>query len=184
METRICKLCGLEKGIDEYYCHTKNKCKECLKKKSREYKKEHHDEVLRKKRDYEERTHATQKYRTANYEKEFMRHKEYVSEHKEQYKAYRQNYYLKHTDKIRTYRKKYHEQNKDKVKSYRLKNIDKIRSYNIKYKNSINYAAYLIGHRTGIKPYLLLESPEILKIKLIQIKLLRLTKPLKYEKCD
>lgn len=120
METKICRICGIEKPIDEY-----NKCsgKQCRRSECKQCQKE-----------------IYKQYRLENKEKIDKKHKNYVLNHKEQYSLYSHNYYLKNKDKYKDKRINYYKINEEKIKQYNQKyyltNKEKIVDKIIKYRDN------------------------------------------------
>lgn len=94
METRVCKKCGIEKGVDCFYQDGRNpalyrpRCKDCMSEDARE---------RRSRLDSEERRAEaclkSQKFREENPEKVQASRKAYYEEHKEEEKQYQRDHY-------------------------------------------------------------------------------------------
>ena len=120
METKICKICGIKKTIDNFNkCSgrncTRTECKMCQSKINKQYRKNNKDTLNEK-------------------------HKEYVKNNKEKYKEYSRKCYEKHKQKRNKQSKEYREQNKNKIKEYNKKyyknNKEKITQNVKKYRDS------------------------------------------------
>lgn len=118
METKICKNCGLEKNIDEFYFRKdtqkhRNKCKQCCINNRREYYQENRIKLCNQK-------------------------KEYTKKNKEIIKAKQKEKYYKNREKILEEKKNYYQKNreaiKEKTKKYRMDNKDKIQKAGLKYR--------------------------------------------------
>lgn len=118
METKVCRICGIEKAIEEY-----NKCpgRKCRRTECKECQAE-----------------TSRKYRLNNKEELNKKHREYVKKHKMQYKEYAHNCYLKHKNKREEEKKEYYSKHKEELKQYNKKyyisNKEKIRSNINKYR--------------------------------------------------
>lgn len=96
METKVCKLCGIEKSLNEYDIkneHLLNFCKDCRRRKRRE------------------------KY-AQNREQEIRDVKIYQSKNKDAVKKRIKAYQIKNKEKIKEYNKKWEELNKERRKEY------------------------------------------------------------------
>ena len=96
METKVCKICGIKKSLNEYDIknkHLLNFCKDCRRKKRRE-------------------SYAQ------NREQEIKDVKLYQSKNKEIIKKRVKEYQAKNREKIREYNKKWEQSNKEKRKKY------------------------------------------------------------------
>lgn len=120
METKICRICGIEKTIDNFNkCSgrkcTRTECKMCQNKFNKQYRKNNRN-ILNEK------------------------HKEYVKNNKEKYKEYAHKCYEKYKQKRSNKNKEYREQNKNKMKEYNKKyyqdNKEKIIQNVNKYRNN------------------------------------------------
>jgi len=129
METKICRICGIEKNINQFrVCNNRyrTECKDCEKEYNKRYQKQHGKEV------YERRKEKAKLYR---------------EEHKEYNKQYMKQYYAKNKDnehyiKVRKeYLKNYirpedsKEKHRQKTKEWREKNREHIREYSRNYDN-------------------------------------------------
>lgn len=116
MERKICKICGLEKNITEFYKSDKwyrTDCKKCTNE--------------RNKNNY-----------LKNKIKRIESSKLKYQENKEYKKQIAKEYYYKNKDKISEKTKKYYENNKEKLKEkskeYRLSHLEERKEYNKKYR--------------------------------------------------
>lgn len=133
MDTKICRICGIEKSI-EYF----NKCsgRKCRRTECKECQKE-----------------INKQYREKNKERLKQKHKEYVEKHKENYKIYahncyiknkhkrekdRKEYYNKHITEIKEYNQKYYQINKKKIKKQTKKYREENKEYLIKKQEEYN----------------------------------------------
>ena len=100
METKICKKCGRELPLSEFYKNKgmkdghRNECKECLLRQQKQYNKERKEDIA-----------------------EYM--KQYYIEHKEEYAEYNKQYYQEHEQDIKQYYKKHNEKRTEYKKKYR-----------------------------------------------------------------
>lgn len=107
METKVCKLCNIEKETinfriinKKYYC---SYCRECERKKSHKYR---IDNLEKRKKYYENNKNVFNE-----------RKRKYYKEHKEKETKRIKEYKLKNQQKVREYRKKYDNIEINKVKS-------------------------------------------------------------------
>lgn len=123
METKICKVCGLEKSIKsfrksgEYY---RGDCKDCekiyKKKYDEEYRKAHKEELSKKRKIY------------------YKKNKEEILKKQKKYKENRNQELI---DREKESKKKWRENNRDKEKAYREKNKEIIKEkQKIRYQNN------------------------------------------------
>jgi len=116
METKICKKCGEEKILSDYYLKDKKMnrydttCKKCSYEKNKEYREKNKEQINQKSKEYNEKN------------KEIIKTK---------CKIYREN----NKDKIKVGKKKYYENNKDKIKEYEYKNKETKSIYNKEYRD-------------------------------------------------
>lgn len=116
METKICRICNIEKPINEYNkvkkIYYRTECKLC-------------------------QSIMTKKWREKNKEKIYNYSKKYREEHKELYKELDRKSYLKNKEKIKKRHKEYREKNKEKIakiqKEYYEKYKEKIKKKNNHY---------------------------------------------------
>lgn len=139
MDTKICKLCGIEKNISDYrktLCkkngrtYIRGQCKDCenkvnsyrnkqsylenkekILKRNREYyqKNKNNDELKNKRKEYE------RKYREENKEIISYKRKKYYNENIEKEREYKKKYYYTHQEQRREQDKKYYLKNKKKI---------------------------------------------------------------------
>lgn len=94
MKTKVCRKCGQEKSIDDFYVHKQmsdghlNICKECTKKRIEIHRKNNIEKI-----------------------REYDRNRPNVCDRYEKNKIYRQN----NTEKIKQYKRKWKTKNKEKV---------------------------------------------------------------------
>lgn len=130
METKACIKCGIEKPYTEEWFIRKSGrsrpssiCKECERKRLREYKRSN-KELMRKQR---------KKYRENNKDRIKEKSREYVRKNKDRLTEYAKCYRENRKEKRSETMYKYIESNKEKIlaykKLYRIKNRDKIREY-------------------------------------------------------
>ena len=150
METKVCRICGIEKAIEEY-----NKCsgRKCRRTECKECQKE-----------------VYKQYRIKNKDKLNKKHKEYARNNKEKYKEYSHNCYIKnkekrekeriayyniHKEEIKEYNKIYYENNKEKIKNnvnkYRTKNKKDLIKKQIKYNKKKRKEDKLYKLKTNIR---------------------------------
>ena len=153
METKVCRVCGKELPITEYWKSSKAKdglesrCKTCLKEKNKKLYYEHqqerresvkrwheehkeHDKLknkLYREKHREELNEKKKAYRKDNAKKVKM----YADAHREEQKAYRDI----HKSELKEYQKNYRENNKEKIREY----YKTKRKTDIQYKLKCNY---------------------------------------------
>ena len=137
MKAKICKECGKELSLDNFYKNKKSKdgyegkCKECKKKRQKEHYEENKDKILKRNKKY------NKKYYEENKDKVKENRKKYYEENKDKEKEYQKEHYEENKDKILEHNKKYREENKDKIKENRKKyyeeNKDKEKEYQKEY---------------------------------------------------
>ena len=118
MEIKTCKICGLEKYVDEFYFRKdtnkyRTECKDCLKKQRKEYYEINKIRLCEQKRKYEKLN-------------------------RDVILAKRKKKYIENRDKLLLQKKEYYQKNKDKIKEkakqYRNKNKEKIRISGLEYR--------------------------------------------------
>jgi hypothetical protein len=81
MERRVCKICGIEKDISEFFKkedHYRNICKKCYRQYRRQYYEQNKEKIIQYKKQYREQ----------NKEKIALRRKQYCEQITEGYIAY------------------------------------------------------------------------------------------------
>lgn len=116
---KVCKVCGMEKDINEFRKNGKyyrTECRKCENEYNKKYYEENKENINKKRKEY---------------------HKQYYKNNKEEKLKYAKNYRLNNKDKIKESRHNYYEKNKNKVlasnKAYQEKNIDHLKEYRKKY---------------------------------------------------
>lgn len=122
METKICRICGIEKLLTEYNKSGKyyrTECKECNKKIIKQWRKNNKQHI----KEYSNKYHEENKelYKTCS--------KRYYENNKEEINKRRKIYRNNNKDKIQEHDKKYYQNNKEKVK-LRTKKYKNIRRKN------------------------------------------------------
>lgn len=129
METKICKKCGRELPLSEFYKNKNckdgylNVCKECFIRQQKQYNKERKEEIL----EYAKQYYQGNKEKKSEYNKQYRQeHKEEIAEHNKQY--YKDNkeaileqhkqYQQEHKEEINEYFKQYYQDNKENYKQY------------------------------------------------------------------
>lgn len=114
MKTRVCKCCNIEKSINEFDrkkdCYLRY-CKECRKKKRKQYYKEHREEEIKRAREYQEKHKEETK----------KRHKAYVEKNKEKIKEYNKKWQFENKEYRNKYSYNLKKQKAKKDKVYKLK---------------------------------------------------------------
>lgn len=147
MKTKVCRVCGKELPITEYWKSSKAKdglesrCKTCLKEKNKKLYYEHQ----------QERRESVKKWHESHKGQDSAKGKLYREQHRkelnEKKKAYRKEnankikmYAEAHREEQKTYRELHKEELKEYQKNYRKNNKEKIKEYyKTKYKTDIQY---------------------------------------------
>lgn len=113
METKVCKVCGIEKGIQEFRkwfskkdnnYYFRGQCRNCEKKISKEYYTNNKKYFINRYQNNKEKINLMQKiYRFNNKDKK----RNYYLKNKEKIDRYKKEYYLKNKNKINDYKKQY-----------------------------------------------------------------------------
>ena len=104
METKICSRCGELKPVGKFY-KDRAKCKDCINKYRKEYRKQNADKIKEYSKEY------MKEYRKKNADKKKEYMKEYRKKNADKKKEYMKEYYKQNADKIRKYDKEYQKQN-------------------------------------------------------------------------
>ena len=180
METKICTKCGKEKTLDRFSLNTLKKpaarCKDCDADYKRQYYKTHQDvimayrnknreEINRKAREYskehlEERREYKKQWRAKNTEKNRLQKKEWRERNIEKVKQQKHESYLRCKERIKEKKKLkaeeisnskkiYNETHKEEIKKWRSEYNRKHRAeYRERYNSDINYRmARILSHR-------------------------------------
>lgn len=139
MDTKICKLCGVEKNINEYritLCkkngktYIRGKCKQCESKLNSQRNKksylENKEKFSKRSKEYYEknknnenfknkRQEYSKKYREDNKEKLSIKRKKYYRENIKKEREYKKEYYYTHQEERKERDKKYYLANKVKM---------------------------------------------------------------------
>lgn len=134
-ETKICKTCKLEKPLNrEYFRLSKrhkdgfnSECKECSKKKSKEYRDKNRDKILEYQREY---------YKN-NPEQARQSRKKYRENNKEKVKEIVKNWEERNKEKRRAYHKEWYQANKKRKRKNERKLYLKSEKHR-KYKNELS----------------------------------------------
>jgi 5-methylcytosine-specific restriction endonuclease McrA len=144
MQTKVCKTCGGEKDITDFYKQRSGKfgvmavCKICWKKHVKEYRDTNPEKVKERKRleritykkrykDYATKYYIENKetivpklaaYRLTHKEEKSIRGKEYYNENKDKLKAIGCRYYSNNKDAVLIATKKYRDTHKEKISDY------------------------------------------------------------------
>ena len=149
METKICKICGIEKELDQFRKRDKwylNVCKQCeneqCKKRSKEKREQY--SVAQKKYREEHKEHyreLSNKYYENNREKILEQQKNLTTKHKElndevyqKRKEYKKKYREEHKEEIAAQLAGWRENNQNKIKKYRVEHSVEIKEYMDKYR--------------------------------------------------
>ncbi|MDY3801523.1 MAG: hypothetical protein SOZ95_05775 [Bacilli bacterium] len=137
-----CTKCGeLKPCTKEYYNKAKNgkwgyrsKCKECIKKESKQYREKHKEEIKEYKKQYrEEHKEEIAEYQKQYYSENKEYHKQYRETHKEEIKEYKKQYNDEHKEYYKEYGKQYYNENKEYYKEYYKKYYDENKEYKKQY---------------------------------------------------
>lgn len=147
METKVCRICGKELPLTEFWKNPRakdgleNRCKTCLKEKNKksyyEHQQERRDTIKKWHENHKEQDALKGKIYREQHRKELNEKKKtyrkenatkikmYANAHKEEQQAYREL----HKEELKEYQKNYRKNNKEKIKEY----------YKTKYKTDIQY---------------------------------------------
>lgn len=165
MEIKICKKCGIEKELDEFYNSKTNKdkheniCKLCKK----DYYLKNKEQILNNTHSYYKKNseyikNYQKKYKRENSEKIKIARKERYEKNKENLIKTQKEYYRKNKQNIIKKQKTYREANVEKInekkKQYRINNKKKLNNYfKNKYKNDDTYR-FIVNIRNRIGRYI------------------------------
>lgn len=134
METKICKKCGKEKNVCEFYSDTTTKdgkrgtCKLCVLSQNRNWRVNNPHKVLEISRKYytenkERMNNKTRKWREKNKDSEIIRNREWKIHNKEKIKNSTKEWREKNKEKIKEYRRNYEKLKSGSDNLYKLKKI-------------------------------------------------------------
>lgn len=162
METKICRICGIEKDIS---CYRKNhssfrtECRECenILCKKRNLKNREH--ILKKQKEYRENhKEEINKYKKEHYNpiERKKYNKDYYKKHKEYYANWHKDYYKNNKEKLIQNYKFWKKNNKDKIKEYQHRDVEKrnknyIKKLELQLRNMLNTTFKRKGHRKNTK---------------------------------
>ena len=127
MKYRTCCICDKEKSLSDFYKDRTKKsglsdtCKECSKKYTKEYSKNHQDKIINYQRNYREK----------NKELINKQQKQYYEENKKELRAYRAKYRIEHKEEI-----------KEQQIQYRLKYPERIKNHDLRSNHGIMLEEY------------------------------------------
>ena len=144
IETKVCRVCGIEKSITEYSKSGKyyrNDCKDCHNKTIKEWEKRNKAYLNEKHKEYRQKNkdlykQIDKRHYIKNRDIINERHKRYNANHKQETKERAKKYYIKNKEKIKEKTKLYSLNRLKTDPIYRLKaNIRKVILYSFKRKN-------------------------------------------------
>jgi len=185
IQTKKCSnpLCGLIKPVTEFYTNKTAKdgfrsvCKSCVAIQSKNYDNNKRLSIIEYQKKYRE-NHKTQlkeyikKYQFNNSERERERIRLWTKENPEKRRVITNLYYKKNLEKIRDYRNKWKKNNPEQFK---------INGQNTSRKSVLllnNHYIKSTLRNMGFTNDQLNENPELIEVKLIYLKILRLCKTL------
>ena len=126
METKICKRCGRELPLSEFYkaksCKDGhlNVCKECYLQQQKHYRQEHKETIAEQKKHYRQEHKETiaewqKQWYQDNREDVLKQQKQYYQEHKKEKTEYQKQHYQDNKDTILELQKQYRQNNKDAI---------------------------------------------------------------------
>lgn len=135
METKICRICGIEKPISDFNKAKKwyqNRCKQCQSEYVKNYREKNKVKLSLKAKKYYQNNKEKIKENTRNaYKKDkdkiLARNKKYTEENIENIKKQRKEYRVKNREHLKEKAKKYYENNSNKIK-------ERTKKYNIEHK--------------------------------------------------
>lgn len=124
MKTKICKICLIEKQLDDFYRRNsphgdglRSECKKCnLEKSKKNYKINRIKKIQSSKNYYEKNKKDILEIRKHNYDPD--KKKKYETENKDKISQGYKDYRKKNYKKIQEYKKKYREENKERIAEY------------------------------------------------------------------
>lgn len=130
METKVCRICEVEKKLEQFRKSGKyyrSECKECEKKYKKEYMKEYYlknkeNEHYKKIREEYRKTYIRPK---ESIEKHKQTNKIWKKEHKEHVIEYARKYNNEHIKENRKTQEKWRKENKEKIRFYQQKDYIK-----------------------------------------------------------
>ena len=158
-ETKICKKCGIEKPINEFWKYKSNNkeyfynsCKECMKNQRKEYRKNNKDKISNKQKQFyienkDKITKYKQEYYQRNKDKILEKGKEYYKNNKDYINKRNKKWAENNKEKVLKYQKEYRKNNAERIsivcKEYRNKHKERKKEIDRKYyeehKNNIDF---------------------------------------------
>lgn len=143
METKICKKCGHEKSLTEYYKVIKSvdgyntRCKLCIREQQNNYY-INNPEIFKEKRDgyYKNNKEKFVEYHKDNREKILEQQKQYRENNSDKIAKTKKEYRGNNQDKIKEYREKYYQENKEAI-------LKKNREWNKKHSHIVAWRSVL-----------------------------------------
>jgi hypothetical protein len=175
MDTKVCKVCGLEKEIDSFRKRDKwymNVCRQCENEQTKKRQKENRDKyyIAQKKYREEHKEHyreLNRQWYADNKEKVLDTQKRVYAKHKElnddvylKKKAYKKKYREEHSEEIALQLAEWRKNNTERIKQYRLDHSDERKEYmdNYRKENSEELKAwrkeYRLKNLDRIKEYM------------------------------
>ena len=131
METKVCRICGIEKKLEQFRKNGKyyrSECKECENERCKQYQLKNKEQIKQKQKEYRE-LHKEQisKYKKEHYNKEEKRiyNAKYRKAHKEYYSNWHKEYSQKHKEELLEYNRNFRKANPEKVKKYQQNDYQK-----------------------------------------------------------
>lgn len=149
METRICRICGIERNIScfrTYKKYYRTECKECENRLCKERNLKNREHILKKQKEYRENNKEKIKKNKKEYYNPIETkkyNKKYYQNHKEYYAKKHKEYSLKNRNKISKNAKIWKEKNIDKVREYQRRDYEKrnknyIKKLELQLRNMLN----------------------------------------------
>jgi 5-methylcytosine-specific restriction endonuclease McrA len=135
--SKICRGCGAEKDLADFYKNTEmadghfNKCKSCVKARAQKYRREHLEQYAQYEKaraNLPHRVEARRKYQEEHKEQIAQYKKIWTANNKESVGASKRSYYEREREDILARSKKWAENNPEKVRQAKTNNLRKRRA--------------------------------------------------------
>jgi 5-methylcytosine-specific restriction endonuclease McrA len=135
--SKICRGCGAEKDLADFYKNTEmadghfNKCKSCVKARAQKYRREHLEQYAQYEKaraNLPHRVEARRKYQEVHKEQIAQYKKIWTANNKERVDASKRSYYEREREVILARSKKWAENNPGKVRQAKTNNLRKRRA--------------------------------------------------------
>jgi hypothetical protein len=137
VSSKVCKGCGVEKSLAEFYKQTGmadgylNKCRACVRARTQKYRREHLEQCVQYEKaraNLPHRVEARRKYEEEHKAEISEYKKKWAAENKDSVAASKHAYYEREREEVLARSKKWAEDNPDKVRSAKANNRRKRRA--------------------------------------------------------